>query len=560
MTLRILALALLATGCANKLDQARIAWSEGEGDFAEAEPLYREAMENDRFQKDAKQELAAVYVQQARAVTKSKPRQADEYYRKALELEPTNVEALEGLGRLLMARGMPDQALQVVEQGASSGKCRPCKRLLTVLLLQRGDAYMAQQQYPAAEADYARSMAIIPNAAVALAIVRARLGRKDNPAAAEALKPAAAHITAADVDLRRQFLDLRRQIVLGLLAEDKAELADQLLDLAPNGVRPEEQLGFAIEVAFEFRKRGKPDLAIERMESLVEAADANRLKVAPERIAELRERVAGLYIARSAVRLGKNDISGADADLSRALQLRPGDPSLQLQRVLTTFAGKQDIVAAEAALAKIDAKTGGHAQVSAILMSARVHQLVDQGKLDAAKAELAKAKARAADLPEVHIAMADLLAASEFTPLKKKDAKELKARGLVKYPGKITRLGEALSELDWARQSIAGLGSTYPYRGPGTEARLAALQTELSASYPFAVKFQAEPAAVLVLANKGAAPVEVRVQRCTDAEAKVAPGTTTNVKVSEPGFCDLLLGGRSAAFVAEPYTQVELPL
>lgn len=549
-----------AGGCSNPLDKARTAWSDGEGDFEEAEPLYEEAIENARTKKEATAELVEIYVQLGKQNNK-RFKVADGYFRKALELDPDNEGALEGLARVMIARGMPDDAFALIQKEGSSGKCRGCRRLLTVLLIDRADRYYGAQMWAEAENDYARSLAIIPNAQVALAIVRCRIARKATNEAADALRPAADLIGVSDVDQRKQFLELRRLVVLAVLAEDNPERADALLDLAPTGVGPEEQLDLAIEVAYELKKRGKANVAIDRLETLVSFAEQGKLKVSKERLVDLRERVAMLYIAASATHLSKGELDDADEALKRALELRPGDPSLQLQRVLT-IAGKNKIAEAEAALAKIDSKTGGYAEVVAILATVKVHQHIAAGKYDAAKAELDRAKAKAKDLPEVHVATAELLTVTEFSPLKKKDAAVVRSTGLVKYPdGKITRLAEALSELDWSQQSITGLGTAYPYRGPGTEQRIEALTKKISASYPFKVKFNAAPQTVVVLRNDAAAPLDATLQCGSfDAEAKLAPNSSSKLTIPKPGMCTIVYGGKTAVWLAEPYTEVELPL
>jgi len=553
-----LALASVA-GCSTALDKARSAWSDGEGDFDEAEPLYEEAIGEEKTKREATEELVAIYTQLGRE-NKDRFKVADDYYAKALVLDPNDEDALVGRARIMMARGMPEQAFELVENGSKVG-CRGCSRLLTVLLIGRADAYYNAQQWAEAENDYMRAMAIIPNASVALNIVRCRLARKATDAAAEALAPAADLIGVADVDQRKQFLELRRATVLAVLAEEKPERADRLLDLAPSGVGAEEQLDLAVEVAYELKKRGKADIAIDRLETLVAHAEQGKLKVSPERLADLRERVAMLYIASSATHLSKGELDAADEALTRALELRPGDPSLQLQRVLT-IAGKGKVTEAEAALDKIDSKTGGHAQVVAILRTVRVHEHIAAGKLDAAKTELDRAKAKAADLPEVHVATAELLSVTEVTTLKKKDAATVRASGLVKYEGgKITRLAEALSELDWSRQSITGLGTAYPYRGPGTEQRIEALTKKISAVYPYKVKFNAAPQTVLVVRNDGTAALSATFQcGAWDAEAKLAPQTSSRLTIPKPGLCTIAFGGKTAVMVSEPYTEVELPL
>lgn len=549
-----------AAGCSNSLDKARTAWADGEGDFEEAEPLYKEAIAQPKTTDEAKAELAAIYCQMARPLIKGKAKQADALYAKALEIDPGNEEALEGRARALMARQMPDKALEIIEPAAAKGDCRACKRLLAVLLIDRGDRWAHAGYLEQAEADYDRSLKIIPNATVALQVAKIRISRKNTDGAAAALEPATVLIGPADTSAREHFLEMRKQVVLMALAEDKPELADKLLDLAPTGVGADEQAALALEVAGEARRLGKPDAAIERLEGMVEANNQGKLKVSAQRKADMFDKLIALYVGRSSAKLAKGDVAGSDADLARALEIRPGDPLLQLQRVLTA-AGSGDLTKAQGALDTIDAKTQGYNQVFAILASMRVHELVKAGRIEAARVELAKAKSRAPDLPEVHVATAELLVHTEFEPLKKADAAALVSGGLVKYDKKVTRLTEALSEIDWSRQSIAGLGSTYPYRGPGTEPRMAELEAKIKTMVPFAVKFNASAKAVVVLENKGSDTVSARLLcKWTLAEAKVAPGQSQTLPPMPPGFCELTHGGKRDILVAEPYTEVKISI
>lgn len=557
--LALLAPASLTLGCGNKLEKARTAWADGEGDFEEAEHLYKEAIDNPKTKDEAKKELAAIYAIKGKKA-KSRPKIADKFFEKALELDPQNEEALEGRARAMIARGMPDQALAFVEQGAASGKCKPCKRVLSGLLIDRGDRAYRENKFAEAENDYDRAAAILPNAHVALGIARARLAQGKTESAAESLRTAVDLINVHDLGSRQQFLELRKFAVMAALNEDKPEVADKMLDLVPDGVGAEEQVDLAIEVALEMRKRNKPELAVERLESLLGAHEQGKLKVGAGKISDIRAILTGLYVARSGQRLAKGDMDGADADIVDALKLAPNEPALMLQRVLIS-AGKKDTKAAEAALQKIDSKTSGWGQVYALLATMRVHDLVEAGKVDAARGELDKAKAKAPDLPEVHVATAELLALTEVDNIKKKDIAELKKTSLVKYDGKVTRLGEALSELDWSKQSLAALGADYPYRGPGTDKLIEELTKKLSAKYPFKVKFQKSSKPIIIFKNDGAAPVQAKI-KCgwTVLSEKVAPSKSSKYTADRPGFCTVELGGKPATLLVEPYTEVEIPL
>ena len=175
------------------------------------------------------------------------------------------------------------------------------------------------------------------------------------------------------------------------------------------------------------------------------------------------------------------------------------------------------------------------------------------------KLELAKKSSK--ELPEVHIAIATYLSVTEPS-LYKKEKGALKRSGLVPYPaGNVVRAAEALSEIDWSRQQLKGLGGGYPYRAPGIEHKADALEKKLKAFYPFAVKFHAEPKAVLNIENTGSAEITVElVGRAWKKKATVAPGATSSVTLKNPGFVDLSYGGKTATYLAEPYTEVGLKL
>ena len=196
-----------------------------------------------------------------------------------------------------------------------------------------------------------------------------------------------------------------------------------------------------------------------------------------------------------------------------------------------------------------------------MLAALKAIEYVESGKLDAAKTELDLAKRSSKELPEVHIAIAAYLAATEPS-LYKKEKGALRKSGLVKYPGnKAVRAGEALSELDWSKQQLEGLGAGYPYRAPGIEDKLAALEKTIKGYYTFPVKFFGEPKAIFVINNQGGADLQVEmVGRSWKKRAKVAPGDSATITLKNPGFFEMTYGDKSATFVAEPYTQVTLAL
>lgn len=550
-----------AAGCSTPLDDARLAWADGEGDLDNADSKYREAMDDPDLGDLAREELRDIYLELGDAADKEgKAVKAERYYRNAVELDPTNADAYSGLAGALQDLLKYGEALEVAQRGFEEADCRNCRRQIAVLRIRRGDAFMQESRWAEAEADYNAALEIIPDAAVWLAVVRARYAQKDLAGSAKGLKSATELVAQNDLENRRQYLELRRAVVLLALEQGDVPLADELLDLAPVGVEPEEQVGLAMEVAMEFNTQGKPDQALARLMAIVDAAAAGKLKLTPERLEQIRDQVATIYATRAKMRLAEGDTAGADADIKEALGMRPGKASLQLQEILL-LAGKGQLGQARTKLEKVDTSAKGHKEVTAILAALQALAYVESGKLDAAKTELDLAKRNGKDLPEVHIAIAAYLAATEPS-LYKKEKGALKKSGLVKYPGgKPVRAAEALSELDWSRQQLQGLGAGYPYRAPGIDAQLEALEKQIKGFYPFAVKFFGEPKTILVISNQGGADLEVEmVGRSWKKKAKVAPGDKATVTLKNPGFFEMTYGDKTASFVAEPYTEVALTL
>jgi tetratricopeptide (TPR) repeat protein len=551
----------LPVGCVSKVDEARVAYADGEGDIEEAERLYRQAMKERGWEEVAKEELFDMFMVEAEKQAKAKKyKRAEEAYRKAVELDPESHDALSGLVKSLMELVRHDEALVVAKDGANIG-CRNCRRLMAVLLIRRADLRMEAGDWPAAEQDYVDAYAILPDGALALGIVRARYARKDVQGAAKGLRDAAELIGGTDVQARQQYLELRRAVVLLAMEREEVALADELLDLAPTGVGPEAQLGLAMEVAMALRKLGKPDVALSRMMSLVDAAAQGKLRITEAQLTELRDKVAVLYAARAAQAMTDGDLASAEDDLAKAREINPAEPTLGLQSVLLA-AGKGNLAKARAELDRVDARTQGHAQVAAILGAMRVFELIDGGQTKEARAELERARQKAPELPEVHIAMAQLLAVTPVAGLSKSQLADVKKKGLVAYPdGEVTRVAEALSELDWARQQIRGLGSTYPYRAPGTTARIEKLEARLRRFFPYTVKFHKDPVTVLNLENSGSASLNVDIRGADVADsAEIPAGGRVRMTVDRPGFVELTYRGTTAAWVAEPYTDLELKL
>jgi tetratricopeptide (TPR) repeat protein len=561
---------LLATGCATPLDKARTAWADGQGDFTAAEPFYQEAVSKKNAESEvAAEELYEIYMQLAAANKKDHPKQAEAQYRAALALQPGSAEARTGLIRLLMILYRYDEAFALANEGATSGKCPGCKRLLAVMLIEGGDQRSEMGDWPGAEASYAAAMDLLPDASVALGLTRARIGQKKAPEAAKSLETAAAMIDQNDVQGRQRFLELRKDLVTLALESGQAELADQVLDVAPKGVSATEQLGLMIDTSMQLTAAGKPDEALARMQALAVAASEGKLALSAEQQGELLVRVALVFGARANQRLAAGDAGGASADLDEALKLVPGEPTIILQKALV-FATQGDLKAAREEMGQLPRKTPGFRTADSILFALEADKLVAAGKLSAAADVVDFGKRADPNTPEIRIAAAQVLMATAWEgDMLKKEAKDIKTLGLVSYPkgkGKPVRAGEALAELAFAREAHETQDKLFPFRDPGRLARLEATEAKLKEFYPFPVTYLAEPKAVVVIKNTGASELEVLADgpRGFRKKKKLAAGESAELELAKPGLLTFTLdagdGERQAMFIAEPFTRVEISL
>lgn len=560
---------LLAVGCATPLDKGRTAWAEGQGNWDIAEPFYKEAVANKKNGEDevAAEELYEIYMQLAAANKKDKPKKAEQQYRAALELQPQSAEARTGLIRLLMTLYRYDEAFALANEGATSGKCPGCKRLLAVMLIEGGDQRSEAGDWPGAEASYAAAMDLLPDASIALGLTRARVGQKKAAEAFESLKQAASMIDQNDVQGRTRFLELRKDLVTVALESGHPELADEVLDVAPKGVSPTEQLGLMIDTSMQLTAAGKADEALARMQALANAASEGKLPLNEEQKAELLTRVALVFGARANQRMANGDVAGASADLDEALKLVPGEPTITMQKALV-FAAQGDLKAAREEMGKLPRKTPGFRTADSIIFAIEVDKLLAAGKLGQAVDVVDYGKRADPNTPEIRIAAAQVLLASALeTDMLKKEARDLRSMSLVKYPkNKPVRAGEALAELAFARQAHDTQDKLFPFRDPGRLARLDATLAKAKEVYPLPVSYVAEPKAVLVLKNTGAAEVELVAEghRFFRKKKKLAAGETGEIEMPKPGLLVLTTGEgdseQKAMFIAEPFTKVEISL
>ena len=176
--------------------------------------------------------------------------------------------------------------------------------------------------------------------------------------------------------------------------------------------------------------------------------------------------------------------------------------------------------------------------------------------------EMMGAQASNYEQPEVHVAMAALLAETPAPKPSRKDAKILKRDGVVDYPdGEINRYGEALSELAWARAQADSQGERYPYRGPEYKQRAQQLEQRIRAFYPYPVKFNEDSNTVLTFeAAGGGKDIEIDAPNGQRESVFAAAGKQVEVTIQTPGLVTIKVGKQRLALYTEPYTHLHIKL
>jgi hypothetical protein len=133
----------------------------------------------------------------------------------------------------------------------------------------------------------------------------------------------------------------------------------------------------------------------------------------------------------------------------------------------------------------------------------------------------------------------------------------------VRYPeDRITRVGEALAEIDWCRHQILGLGPEYPWRTADLKARLDALEARLEAFYPWKATFHGEPVAILRVHNR--AEHAVRIRMLTTDGTPLGRGSILGAGESHtqthdpPGPLVIEVNDATWILLTEPYTELAM--
>lgn len=551
-------LALFMGGCATTIDKARDARSIGEYD--EARSLYEEAMAEPKMQQTAQEELAQMYVDRAVAAEPSNKQEAEREYRQALTVDPVFAPALTGLVRLMRDEGRIQDARLAIDGARKKGECPTCNRLELVVLLEEADAAAKAERWQEALTGYTEAQEVRPQPAVAILIVQAHLALKAHPEAIAALQRAVPLMIEADANAKQNFVGLREQLFTHALDQGDVPSADQVRALSLANEPQPPLFAMELRVADHLLEKVDGELALARYESMLARREGEALSA--KQVDAVNTRVARIYANRGTALLNEGKSNNADWAFKKAIEIRPDDWSLKLQRVIAI----SESVGSEKALqslSTVPTGTYGLKTTQGIVAALRVRELLGIGEIEAARTALIKVQSEYGSVPEGHLVAAMVLAQSPFEGLSKKERKAaLSTKALVMYPGdRVHRYAEAKAELAWVKMAMAASDKDKLFIAPWLGTELARMDRELAVAYPPVVEFRADPEPVIALHNTRAGYIDVVVQgEDLEQEFGIPTGDKTEFTAPVAGLLYLRINGEKRVFVAEPYAKVTIRL
>jgi tetratricopeptide (TPR) repeat protein len=538
-------------GCGSTLERARKA--EAEGAYGEAQDLYERAAYDPKNGATAKPEFAAFLVGQGERVEKSDPDRAAEYYSRALQVQPGHDGALTHWVRMLRRSGRTQEAVDVIDKAAAQGPCGSCKRLRLVLLLEQGDKAMAEAKWDDAIAFYSKAQESRKQAAPEMAIALAHLQAGRNAEALTRLEGSIALIEQ-DPAMQETFVRIRRELVTIGLLKNNLEIADEASRVKLPGESDEVGVDMALEIADHVRTQGDSNAAMERYSAILD------MNLTAEQRTAAQSRVMTAYRSRIALALKDGRAEEADQVIQKALELRPEDMQLRLQRLLAV-ARKIGSEVALSGLEKLSEDPKGAAKVKAALLALRAQERLDAGDIDGAKTFAAQAEELDPELPEVHLALAEIALQVPPEDLSRNDMRALR-RSLVGYAGNVRRYAESLGELDLARAQLKAVPAGYSFYTPWFKPRADALETKIREVYPYKVEYRAEPEPQLVFENPRTDSIALDLYGPDGFEDayELLPDTQQEITLPAAGLLRLAIDGENLTFFAESYAKVTVRL
>lgn len=552
VSLSLSTLLLVASGCASQLDSAQEALAIG--DDAKAELHLRKALNVKSTQKEAGRQLSILLAEEGNEIGGEDPRAAENLYVEALDLDPSNEEARLGLARLLIKRGFMKDAQALLEVEG----CRGCDRLRALMMHDKGVAHLHAGEIDMARQVFQEAFTMGGDPLDGLALVETWMMATppDLKQAKAALDAATPLIARGQTQPEAQFRELRNRLLLMAAAAHQIEMVDQLLELRTAELAEEPEFELRFKVSQEQFRAGDSDPAIARISNLL---DKSGQYIDPTLRQVMGAALVVMYSARVAQSLKKGDPTNAARDIVAGLRIDPEHTRLKLQQVLAIAGNRLDL-----AFTELDKHGKGSDvdKVAAILHSLDAIAQVEAGDVAKATLALERAEAKDDDLPEVHLARAYVLSELRNEELKKKELQDARTMSAFSYPGgRVNQYAAALAHIDRARSLIGAQGGLHPWRGPGFDAKLEALQTKIKAFYPYEVTWYEGKGGLLEIAAEGGQKdVEVAGPRWLKVTAIASPGKPAEVEVPVVGLVVLGFDGKQVGVIVETHAHIKIGL
>jgi tetratricopeptide (TPR) repeat protein len=545
-------------GCSNLTALERGRDAAAAGDDVLAEKLFREAMGSGKDGDEARHHLETLLMTRAKALVSEDPAQARDVYRAILDFHPESVQARLGLGRTLMRSKDYEEALLVLDGGGDQPGFRS---LASVVYERRANDRIEGGDLKGAEADLEEALALRDDPRLILAKVRIYTvgGAGSARDAIKALREAHRKLDLSNTAHVAEYAKARRD--LALTAARKSDSAGIEGTLALPVSRPDlgerDQLlteyDLRLEVAAQQIAMDEHDEGMRQgAEVLAEAQGTGDEAL----VGHVKAGFVDLFAQHAAFQIAGGNRKAIQT-IRAGLHIDPDHQVLRLQQVIAT--AMRSSRRANALLADLPEDEPGRDKLQALLLTVRVHKLIEIGQLTSARATLDRAENLAADLLEVRLASAELLARTRFRGLTRSAAEEFRRIGAFRYPGgRINHYGEALAELDWIRRYYDEKAEQHLLRGPEFATRLEALEKEIHAFYPYDVAYNPDATAVLTLRRAGGDPVDVEIALARNPQQTLAiPGSgDASVAFDEQGFVHLTTPNLELGLFVESYAAI----
>ncbi len=543
--------AALAGGCAGSLDRAQEALTVG--DEAEAEVQLRRAISSSSSRAEASRLLSILLAEQGNTMAASDSEAAEDHFREALELDNYNEDARLGLARLLMKRGFMADARELLEAEG----CRGCGRLAATIMHEEAVRSFGAGEMVTARASFEAAFEVGGDPLDALGMAQTHLGVE--PAELEEaqtwLGTAAPLIVHGQAQAEQIFRGLRVELLIAAASTGHREIVESALDLRTTELEDEPEFDLRFRLSQEQFRNGDSDPAIQRLSALIEKSGQY---LEPTQREVMGGALEVMYSARAAAYLRTDDPVGAARDIGAGLKLDPNNNRLKLQQVLAIAANRLPL-----AFTQVEKARAGkdRDQVTGILWSLQAIQEVENGKLAKAADAIEKAELSAPLLPELALAKAYMLASLRNEDLKRSELQDARKLSGFEYPGgRINQYPSALAHLARATELIDKQGPLHAWRGAGFDRRLAALTTKL-AFFPYKVGWWAGKGGMIeIVAEGGQKSVDFSGPRWLKGTAIASPGNSAEIPVPNIGLVMLVIDGKDVGLVVEANTRMIIEL